>query len=685
MKGLLRLTLLAGLALASYAPSEAQCPSKNVLVPPGGESEGLLRDNTLLSEKEYEWVQSRRSKATPKLIDFLNGLNLTDFQGDHYFDDYFKSNGSNESQSSINVGLSFSGGSFRALLVGAGQISALDSRTKSSGNSTALQGLLDSSVYLSALSGGSIMISSLIFQNWSSVDQIIDEQKIWNFTEPPVSTDLTFWAELLSETSPRKSEGFNITLVDLFGRILSKYMFADYEGNGIDLLWSDIQNLDAFTSQEMPFPMILATGGVNNNQSDFADNVFEISPYEFGSWSPFVGGFAEIEYLGTSFKGGKPTNSSGQCVTKFDNAGLMVAYSSDLLAGLASDLSEIADGNMTALNELTEGSGASILGNFNVSYAELSTLLSAIGANPAEVVYALVANPFYESTLPVNGSDITTNDTLKLVDGGEFNEGVPMDPFLVPAREVDVVFAYDNSGNTNESFPNGLSLISTKERWLKSFPDDNFYDIPNTTEEFIAKGLNTRPVFFGCNGTTLVTDQIEGEGADEFNYMKPLLVYVPNTNTTALSNTTSVTLTDEERDSVIRGGFEVATRLNFTLDDEFAQCAGCAILRRSMERRSIEFGEQCQRCFQRYCYSSGDEDSNDLDEEHTPTSVYGNISSSTAGSTSSASASASGSGSSGSSGSSKTATSSSSKGGAVENYPTNSFWITVIALIFWEF
>ena len=485
-----------------------------------------------------------------------------------------------------------------------------------------------------------------------------------------MSTSISFWTELLTEVKTKTAAGYDITLIDLFGRILSKYMFANYAKDGIDLEWSEIQDLDAFKNYEMPFPMIVATGGVSSNESDFANNIWEISPYEFGSWSPFVGGFTNIEYLGTSLKAGKPTNSS--CTTNFDNAGFMAACSSDFFGGMSKTLSEITSGNSSALSSLLNefiGSGSSS-SSFNISSFELNTLLDMVSPDRTDILFALIPNPFYESTLPSNTSDIPTNDTLKLVDGGMFNESVPLDPFLVPARAVDVVFAYDNSGATETNdFPDGSTLLSTRDRWKKSFPEDNFYDIPDTADEFISKGLNKRPVFFGCNGTKLVTDQIEGNDTDEFNYMKPLLVYIPNTNATDMSNTSDVVLTYEQRSSLVQGGFEVATRFNFTEDDEFAQCVGCAILRRTEERRGIKVGEQCRKCFERYCYSSGSEENSDLDEENLPTSLYGSISTTATYSTSNSSATATSGSSSAASGSStSTATkSSSSKAGALRN------------------
>lgn len=652
------IAILCGSALAEYTPSSDKCPAKNSLVPPGGKSEGLLRKNTLLSENEYEWIQERKSNVKSNLVEFLNGLNMSDY-GNGYFDNFFNDQSSNHSENVVNIGLSFSGGSFKALLTGAGQFAALDSRTKSDKNASALQGIVDSSTYISALSGGSIMLSSLIYQNWSSVDDILQKGEIWNFTQPPVSTNLSFWTELLGESKQKAKAGYDISLIDLFGIILSRYMFANYANDGADLTWSGIRENDAFKNHKMPFPMILSTGGVNSNMSGFADNVFEMSPYEFGSWSPFVGGFSDIKYLGTSMKEGEPTNKT-DCTVDFDNAGFMVACSSDFLALWQKYLPQIlTSGNTSALDGLG-------LGNIDISVTEIRSLMGMVSPDTDDIMYALAPNPFYKSNLPGDKSDLASNDTLKLVDGGLFDEGVPLDPFLVPARQVDVVIAYDNGGDSEDNFPNGTSLLSTKERWEKSFPDDKFYDIPSSAEEFVSKGLNRKPSFFGCNGTGLITDEISGENSDEFNYMKPLLVYIPNTNMTKISNTSQVVFSDEQRALMIKGGYEVATRGNFTEDDEFAQCIGCAILRRTQERRGLKVGDQCSRCFERYCYSEDKEVSGSI-TENLPTSVYSSATASSGSSTSS-----SGSGSNGSSTGTGSSGSSSSKAGA-SNFGYSSF------------
>ena len=45
---------------------------------------------------------------------------------------------------------------------------------------------------------------------------------------------------------------------------------------------------------------------------------------------------------------------------------------------------------------------------------------------------------------------------------------------------------------------------------------------------------------------------------------------------------------------MISNGFEIATRSSGSLDDEWAACVGCAIIRREQERQGIEQTEQCK-------------------------------------------------------------------------------------------
>lgn len=577
----------------TYAPYEATCPIvDSSAIYNKSSNDGFIRSNSLISQDEYSYISARQVRATENLIDFLDNLEIPDYN-ETSFADYFDL----LNQSSINIGLSFSGGGFRALFTGAGEMMALDSRTT---QNSSLKGLLDASAYITGLSGGSILLSTLAFNNWTSVEDIIMDNttSIWNTTGPPVTADLSFWTKLLQEVAPKKRAGYDISMVDVYGRILSRYMFEkEFDNYGLNTLFSDLQYSDAFMNYDMPFPMIVATGGSTNgtNITDFSYNVFEINPFEFGSFSPFVGGFIPIDILGSSLDNGLPV-SKDRCTYEFDNVGFLTGASSNILEGFQEYLVEFLDGNKTVKELLYEEVGV----NISSTYVEL--LLSLVNRNLNETLFALVDNPFYNSSLISNVSEVVDGSLLKLIDGGFFEEAIPLDPVLAPSRQLDIVFAFDNTAQTEDNWPDGTSLYASEERWLSSFPDDEFYELPSSTEEFIELGLNKKPVFFGCNGTALITDQNNQNATVEFNYMKPLLVYVPNTNVTFDSNITNFQFPISERNEIVYNGFEIAQYTDE--EDDFAQCVGCAIIRRSEEREGIELSPFCSQCFSKYCFDS---------------------------------------------------------------------------------
>ncbi|GMG39307.1 unnamed protein product [Ambrosiozyma monospora] len=581
------LSLAVSQVSADYTPKHTTCPANATFALTNEEHSGILRGNSHIAEAEYDWIQERDAKAKTSLVKFLNHLNMSDYP--HGFDNYF-----NDSTSFSKIGLGFSGGSYRALLTGAGEFQALDSRSGSDG----LSGLLDSSSYIASVSGGSMMLASLIFQNWSSVDDIISTNELWNMTSFPISADVKQLEGLVAEVSSRKSAGFEITLTDVFSRVISRVMFTNIDEYGLNLQWSDIQKLDAYINHEMPFPILESTGGASTNLSEYFDNEFEITPYELGSWSPKAAGFLDLEYLGTGLDTGNPANSSA-CVTNFDNAGLMVAYSADFISGFSSALES---GDMSQLSGL----------GLNVSSSLISFFLKSINPDTSEVLLGVLPNPYDDDSMSEDDAPLNDSDVLRLTDSGTIGETLPLDALLAPSREVDIIFAFDNSANTEDNWPNGTSLYTTRSRILKNSENATFYDLPESPEEFIKGGYGKTTTFFGCNGSSLLTE------TDDFSVMKPLLVYVPNRNVTTMSNTTSFVFTDDERDDMIDNGYEIPTAL-LDEDPEFLQCIGCAILRRSQERSQAEIGDQCLKCFQQYCYDGFD----NAGVESKPKEVFG--------------------------------------------------------------
>lgn len=110
-----------------------------------------------------------------------------------------------------------SGGGYRAALVGGGVIKAFDSRTEGTEEKGQLGGLLQSSTYFSALSGGSWLLGSIYMNNFTSVSTL--REKLWDFTNvilmgPAAMSTTEFWTEIATQIEGKKAAGFPTTDVD---------------------------------------------------------------------------------------------------------------------------------------------------------------------------------------------------------------------------------------------------------------------------------------------------------------------------------------------------------------------------------------------------------------------------------------------------------------------------------------
>jgi lysophospholipase len=228
-------------------------------------------------------------------------------------------------------------------------------------------------------------------------------------------------------------------------------------------------------------------------------------------------------------------------------------------------------------------------------------VLERIGRNDDDI--ADYPNPFYGWNNATNPNHNSTQ--LTLVDGGEDNQNIPLNPLIQPARHVDVIFAIDSSADTNETWPtensatgwpNGASLQATYRRSLETIQNYTaFPSIPSVTT-FQNLGLNAGPTFFGCDPTNSSTEDTG---------IPPLIVYLPNAPYVYNSNVSTFDPDYKvtERNAIVSNGYEGATQGNGTLDENWATCVGCAVLSRSLYRTGTEVPEVCNQCFQKYCWS----------------------------------------------------------------------------------
>ncbi|KAH7067710.1 lysophospholipase, partial [Paraphoma chrysanthemicola] len=563
-----------------YAPYAVDCPQPRP----------AIRNSTSISPEETSWLEKRRNNTVWAIRDFLSRSNISGFDPNNYLDKIAE-NGT----ALPNIGIAMSGGGWRAHMNGAGAIAAFDNTTTNSTSPGHVGGLLQAATYLSGLSGGSWLVGSLYVPQLRSVQELYRmdpnaSDSLWQFENsifegssivpltvthandlgPATLSATNYFDQITDEVENKEDAGFNTTITDLWGRGLSFQLFNATDG-GPNFTFSSLVQNRAFQSAQVPLPIIVAIERPPNQLLILANSsIYEINPWEIGTFDTPTAAFAPLQYIGSTFNS-DIAREDQSCVSGFDNIGFVVGTSSSLF-------------NQAYLQINKTGLPPRV-----VEY--LSKKLEEIGNENNDVSYW--ANPFYQFNPDVNTN--ANHQVLPLVDGGEDLQNIPLHPLLQPPRKVDVIFAVDSSADTSYPgayWPNGTSLVATYQRSLlkpgHSFP---FPAIPDQNT-FINLGLNSKPTFFGCDPKNLTQPT-------------PLIVYIPNSPYTYDSNisTFQMETNDTQRNSIIQNGYNVATRGNGTIDTEWPACIGCAMLARSFWKTQTEMPSVCQDCFARYCWN----------------------------------------------------------------------------------
>ncbi|GAP88698.1 putative lysophospholipase catalytic domain-containing protein [Rosellinia necatrix] len=558
----------------NYAPATVDCPSEKP----------TIRDAATLSPSEAAWLQKRRANTIDPMLDFFKRAAISGFDAASYIQ-------SNSQNFSVvpNIGIAMSGGGYRALMNGAGFIAAADSRTPGSTSAGGIGGLLQSSTYLAGLSGGGWLVGSIFANNFSTIPSLRDGEPgsaLWQFSrsilEGPKDSGLSilntagYWSDIADQVDDKRDAGYGVSITDYWSRALSYQLINDRDG-GPSYTFSSIADADHFKNADTPMPILVADERQPGETIiSLSSTVFEMNPWEIGSFDPTVFGFAPTKYVGSNFTDGVVPDD-GQCVRGFDQYGFIMGTSSSLF-------------NQVLLQNLTSSSLPDVITD------ALTSILEKIGQDENDIA-EWRPNPFYKYHPESNGNADT--ELLTLVDGGEDLQNIPLHPLVQPVRAVDVIFAVDSSADTTYNFPNGTALRATYERSLNEIGNGTKFPAVPDAETFINLGLNRRPTFFGCD-----TSNFTSSGGENVN-IPPLIVYVPLTPYTTYSNASTFdpAYTDEERNAFIENGFNVATRGNGTLDEQWPACAACAVLSRSLERTGTAIPAACQACFDQYCWN----------------------------------------------------------------------------------
>jgi len=268
-----KVQLLLGLALSlpalaaehpsnlstTYAPTSGPCPANVQLLRSASTNGGL-------SDQEKDFI-NRKTNLNDTIKAYLS--NLADYAKSHatnatlpaYLDP-------NNTQSlTPRIGLSVSGGGYRAAIFGLSVLHALDGRNDSS-NAAGLGGILQSSLYMAGLSGGSWALGSLAQANFPTIPEVFfgpaknvsgDADSVgngvwggWNADIDIIPTNLTFVFDLLGGLESKARE-FPISFTDIWALAIARHFMngttaANFNDDttsvhGAGVLFSDVANL----------------------------------------------------------------------------------------------------------------------------------------------------------------------------------------------------------------------------------------------------------------------------------------------------------------------------------------------------------------------------------------------------------------------------------------------------------
>ncbi len=314
----------------------------------------------------------------------------------------------------------------------------------------------------------------------------------------------------------------------------------------------------------------------------------------FGSFDPSLAAHIPTEYAGASLSNGTPVNTTS-CLSGFDNAGFMIGSSASLFNSVQT-LGGTDDQELVATLSNIVGDLAGIEGTTNSSVSLVANWPNSFqNWNPATL-----SNYSFESA---------GNAILEITDGGEDGQNVPLYPLLVKQRAVDFILATDASADTDYLWPNGTSMVATSQRARLLANWSSFPPIPDSMDQFVAQGLNTRPTFFGCDVADNMADPSQ-LGA------YPLVAYLANSlapGTTYQTNVSTYQLeySDEDSSAFLDAahanalkGFTNSSDSDTQIDSQWPQCLKCAVVDRLRQRQNISRSAECETCFSRYCWTS---------------------------------------------------------------------------------
>ena len=561
----------------TYAPVNVPCPP----MPEGDNYVGFVRNatNQSLNPNEAAYVKRHRQNNKRRWADWLKRAGMDD-NGVPGGVDSFLSDERNQPR----VGFAASGGGYRAMLVALGVAQGFDERNKTAMD-RGVGGLLQLADYFAGLSGGSWATGSMAINDWPTMQSLVDDiMDLSSNLVKPSHDKLSFYKDLFNDVSDKKDAGYPVSISDYWSRALSYQLLNKtdhspmFVHHGQRTTYSDIVNTTSFKDASYPLPIVLSIGRPPNEiMINPNATYFEFTPFEFGTWQPYLQAFFPVGYLGSDMRNGKQNAKDKSCVANYDNFGYVVGTSSTLFNGA---YTAFLEGNKTGvLNDILK----KILEDTDKGYNDVAPV-----PNPFKG-YRTDSNVFWQEKY------------IDLVDGGEANQNIPFEPLLQPARELDMIIGID-VGSDHAGWPNGTDLWETQRRMqLDEFSYMAFPKVPEM-KTFVNRGYNTRPTFFGCNPKNATN-------ADKASRPAPLVVYLPNYPYTYMTNASTFELAYnvEHQHRMLDNSVDIAT-MGGNMSN-WHECLACASVLRSLQRSNTKVPSKCQKCLDMYCWDGTEDES----------------------------------------------------------------------------
>lgn len=182
-------------------------------------------------------------------------------------------------------------------------------------------GFLQLASYVAGLSGGGWALGSLAINDWPTPQSLLDNtyslSQGLEYTGNSTNDSISYLTSIYNDLGAKQAAGYQISLIDYWGRLLSKqFVSGNTSSNTAGLEWSGIQQTDAFSSASHPFPLIVVMQDVpGRNALGGNGTIWEVNPYEIGSWDQGISAFTPTTTFGSTALNGTGT----KCVTGYDN------------------------------------------------------------------------------------------------------------------------------------------------------------------------------------------------------------------------------------------------------------------------------------------------------------------------------------------------------------------------------